>query len=124
MGADASRLERLGWSRGWRSSAKQVRQLYADIGAWASGAVSTSASPGQTTASPRKVPYADRSGNQRHLWGYQNDTSDVVYLGGGTRQEQLEKLADQFLLGDPETINAALFCKDASGILSRMEAQH
>ena len=67
---------------------------------------------------------AEPRGNGYHLWGYQNDTSDVVYLGGGTRQEQLEKLVDQFLLSDLETINATLFCKDASGILSRMEAQH
>jgi hypothetical protein len=67
---------------------------------------------------------AEPRGSGYHLWGYQNDTSDVVYLGGGIRQEQLEQLADQFLLGDPETISATLFCKDVSAIPSRRQAQH
>jgi len=48
------------------------------------------------------------------LWGYQDDRPEIVYLGGDTREEQLEKLADQFLLGDPETINAPFFHKDVS----------
>ena len=48
-------------------------------------------------AEPRKNGFA--------LWGYQDDRPEIVYLGGDTREEQLEKLADQFLLGDPETIN-------------------
>ena len=59
--------------------------------------------------------------NGFHLWGYQDDTSEVVYLGGDAREEQLEKLADQFLLGDPGKINARFFDKDASAIFSRME---
>jgi hypothetical protein len=48
------------------------------------------------------------------LWGYQDDTPEVVYLGGGVREEQLEELADEFLLGDPEIMNTPLFLKDAS----------
>jgi hypothetical protein len=55
------------------------------------------------------------------LWGYQDDTPEVVYLAGGADEEQLEKLADHFILGDPEIINSPFFLKDASGILSRME---
>ena len=39
------------------------------------------------------------------LWGYQDDTTEVVHLGSGADEEELEKLADQFLLGDPETIH-------------------
>jgi hypothetical protein len=31
------------------------------------------------------------------LWGYQEDTPEIVYLGSGAHEEQLEKLADQFL---------------------------
>ena len=46
----------------------------------------------------------------------------MVYLGSGAHEEQLEKLADQFILGDLEIINSPFFVKDASGILSRMEA--
>jgi hypothetical protein len=52
-------------------------------------------------AEPRKHGFA--------LWGYQDDRPEIVYLGGETREEQLEKLADQFLFGDPETINAHIF---------------
>jgi hypothetical protein len=48
------------------------------------------------------------------LWGYQDDTPEVVCLGGGAHEEQLEELADEFLLGDPEIMNAPLFLKDAS----------
>ena len=55
------------------------------------------------------------------LWGYQDDTPEIVYLGRGAYEEQLEKLADQFILGDLEIINSPFFVKDASGILSRME---
>ena len=29
------------------------------------------------------------------LWGYQDDT-EIVYLGSGDNEDQLEKLADQF----------------------------
>lgn len=35
------------------------------------------------------------------LWGYQDDASEVVHLGSGRSEEELEKLADQFLSGDP-----------------------
>ena len=31
------------------------------------------------------------------LWGYQDDTAEVVHLGSGTDEEELDKLADQFL---------------------------
>ena len=55
------------------------------------------------------------------LWGYQDDTPEIVHLGNGANEEQLEKLADQFILGDPEIINSPFFLKDAFGILSRME---
>lgn len=55
------------------------------------------------------------------LWGYQDDTPEIVHLGNGANEEKLEKLADQFVLGDPEIINSPFFLKDASGILSRME---
>jgi hypothetical protein len=56
------------------------------------------------------------------LWGYQDDTAEVVHLGSGTREEELAKLADQFLFGDPEIINAPFFLKEVSGGLSWMEA--
>jgi hypothetical protein len=55
------------------------------------------------------------------LWGYQDDTPEIVYLGSGVHEEQFEKLADQFLLGDPEIFNPRFFLKDASGTLSRIE---
>lgn len=48
-----------------------------------------------------------------NLWGYQDDTSEVVYLGGDVLEEQVETLADQFLFGEPERINTRLFSKDA-----------
>ena len=54
--------------------------------------------------------------NGFELWGYQDDTAEIVYLGSGANEEQLEKLADEFLLGDPEIINHSMFRKDASGI--------
>ena len=47
--------------------------------------------------------------NGFQLWGYQDDTSEIVYLGADTSEERLEKLADQFLLDDREEINATLF---------------
>jgi hypothetical protein len=34
-----------------------------------------------------------------------------IYLGSGAHEEQFEKLADQFLLGDPEIINSPFFSK-------------
>ena len=55
------------------------------------------------------------------LWGYQDDTPEIVHLGKGANEEQLEKLVDQFILGDPKLINAPFFLKGASDILSRME---
>jgi hypothetical protein len=60
-------------------------------------------------AEPRRNGFA--------LWGYQDDTPEIVYLGSDTHEEQLEKLADQFLWGDPEKINVPFFHKDASDIL-------
>ena len=45
----------------------------------------------------------------------------ILYLESGGHEEQLEKLADQFILGDLQIINSAFFVKAASGILSRME---
>jgi hypothetical protein len=53
--------------------------------------------------------------------GYQDDTPEIVYLGRGANEEKLEKLADQFLLGDPEIINLPFFLKGASGRFSRRE---
>ena len=64
---------------------------------------------------------AEPKRNGFDLWGYQDDTPEIVYLGSGAHEEQLEKLADQFLLSDLEIINSPFFVKDASGILSRME---
>jgi hypothetical protein len=62
--------------------------------------------------------------NGLDLWGYQEDTPEIVHLGSGANEGQLEKLADQFLRGDPETINALFFVKGASGTISRMEMQN
>jgi hypothetical protein len=56
------------------------------------------------------------------LWAYQEDTPEIVYLGGGAHEEQLEKLADQFLLSAPEIVNPRFFLNDASGTPYRMEA--
>ena len=47
---------------------------------------------------------ADPRRNGFDLWGYQDDTNEVVYLGTGTGEEELEKLADQFLFA-PEPIH-------------------
>jgi hypothetical protein len=44
-----------------------------------------------------------------------------VHLGNGANEEQLEKLADQFILGDQEIINSPFFLKNAFGMVSRME---
>ena len=52
-------------------------------------------------AEPRRIGF--------DLWGYQEDTPKVVCLGSGADEERLEKLADQFLLSDPEIINARFF---------------
>jgi hypothetical protein len=38
------------------------------------------------------------------LWGYQDDTAEVVHLGSGTDEEELDKLADRFLF-EPEPIH-------------------
>jgi hypothetical protein len=57
------------------------------------------------------------------LWGYQEDTPEIVYLGNGAREEELENLADQFLSSDLEIINSRFFLKDTSGTLFRMEVQ-
>jgi len=54
-------------------------------------------------AEPRK--------NGFDLWGYQDDTPEIVFLGNGANEEKLEKLADQFLLGDPEIIKSTFFLK-------------
>src|SRR5262249_25606247 len=51
------------------------------------------------------------------LWGYQDDTPEIVYLGSGANEEQLEKLADEFLLGDPEIINSAFIACSFCSIL-------
>jgi len=64
---------------------------------------------------------AEPGRNGFDLWGYQDDTPEIVHLGNGANEEQIEELADQFILGDPEIINSPFFLKDASGILSRME---
>ena len=65
------------------------------------------------TAEPRR--------NGFDLWSYQDDTPEIVYLGSGANEEQLEALADQFLLGDPEIMNPPFFLKGASGTLSQTE---
>ena len=57
------------------------------------------------------------------LWGYQEDTPEIVYLGNGAHEEELENLADQFLSSDLEIINSRFFLKDTSGTLFRMEVQ-
>ena len=62
--------------------------------------------------------------NQFDLWGYQDDTPEIVYVGGDVHEEQLEKLAYHFLWGDPEKTNVLFFHKDASNILCRVEVQN
>jgi hypothetical protein len=52
--------------------------------------------------------------NELDLWGYQDDTPEIVHLGSGVNEEQLEKLAGEFLLGDPEVMNKPFFVKGAS----------
>jgi hypothetical protein len=56
--------------------------------------------------------------NGLDLWGYQDDTPEIVYLGSGANEEKLEELADQFLLGDPEIITHPFFLKGASASLT------
>ena len=51
------------------------------------------------------------------LWGFQDAAPEIVDLGSCAHEEQLEKLADQYLLGDPEKINVLFFRKEASDIL-------
>ncbi len=57
------------------------------------------------------------------LWGYQDGTPEIVFLGSAVHEEQLENLADQFLCGDPEKINVLFFHKDASDILCHVAVQ-
>ena len=45
------------------------------------------------------------------LWAYKDDIPEILYLGSGANEERLEKLADQFLLGDPEIIRFSFFLK-------------
>jgi hypothetical protein len=65
---------------------------------------------------------AEPSNRGFNLWGYQDDTSEVVYLGGDIREEQVDELADQFLLRHSENISTPIFGKGVSAIISRMEA--
>jgi hypothetical protein len=46
------------------------------------------------------------------------------WIGQLVSEEKLEKLADQFPLGDPEVINASFFFGGASGMSYRMEIQN
>ena len=62
--------------------------------------------------------------NQFDLWGYQDDTPEIVYLGADVHEEQLEKLACQFLWGDPEKTKVLFFHEDASNTLCRVEVQN
>lgn len=48
------------------------------------------------------------------LWGYQDDTPEIVYLGSCIDEDQVQMLADQFLLGDPEIISHPFFLKKAT----------
>ena len=57
------------------------------------------------------------------LWGYQEDTPEIVYLGNGAYEEELENLAEQFLSSGLEIIDSRFFLKDTSGTLFRMEVQ-
>jgi hypothetical protein len=61
--------------------------------------------------------------NELDLWGYQDDTPQIVHLGSGANVEHLEKLADQFLLGDPEVINTLFFVKGAFATISRTDGR-
>ena len=62
--------------------------------------------------------------NQFDLRDYQDDTPEIFYVGSDVHEEQLEKLAYQFLWGDPEKTNVLFFHKDASNILCRVEVQN
>jgi hypothetical protein len=57
-------------------------------------------------AEPRRSGY--------DLWGYQDDTPEIAYLGNCYNEDQVQMLADQFLLGDPEIIDHFFFLKEAS----------
>jgi hypothetical protein len=61
--------------------------------------------------------------NGLDLWGYQDDTPAIIHLGNDADEEKLEKLADQFLLGDPETVDARLFLNGTSSTFSRTQMQ-
>ena len=67
----------------------------------------------------RRWVAAEPSAKGFNLWGYQDDTPEVVYLGGDVREDQIEMLADQFLLQQPERISIRIFSKDTSAIFSR-----
>jgi hypothetical protein len=67
---------------------------------------------------------AEPGRNKFNLWGYQDDTSEIFYLGSGADEEKLEEVADQFLLGDPEIINARFFLNSGSNALSRTQTQN
>lgn len=47
--------------------------------------------------------------NQFDLRDYQDDTPEIVYVGSDVHEEQLKKLAYQFLWGDPEKTNVLSF---------------
>jgi hypothetical protein len=51
---------------------------------------------------------AEPRNNEFALWGYQEDTPEVVYLGCDANEEALQKLADQFLSADQEIISGTL----------------
>jgi hypothetical protein len=58
---------------------------------------------GWVAAEPRR--------NGFDLRGYQDDTPRLSTLEAVPTKKQLEKLADQFILGDPEIINSLFFSK-------------
>ena len=66
---------------------------------------------------------AEPGRNEVDLWGYQDDTPAIIHLGNDADEEKLEKLADQFLLGDPETVDARLFLNGTSSTFSRTQMQ-
>jgi hypothetical protein len=66
---------------------------------------------------------AEPGKKELNLWGYQDDTAEILYLGSGADEEKLEKLADQFLLGDPEIINGRFF-NGTAGTFSRTGMQN
>jgi hypothetical protein len=62
-------------------------------------------------ASRPRYRAAEPRRNGFDLWGYQDDRPEIVHPGSGANEEQLERLANEFLLGDPEIINPAFFSK-------------